>query len=282
MGKRLVEAGPSVFYLAVILACFSFVGRTVPCARCLVGFLELKYNRIWRQAGFLKVPLGEKLHRRINRVGERKKMKKVDWTRWKRAKHFQYFKGLDFPHFNVTAHVELTDFLPAIRERKESFFLCMVYTVAKVANEIPEFRLRIRGDEVVEHETVDPSFTIMTQEGIFDFLEVPYVNELSVFLAKAREMKEAAEMGQRVKPQERDDVIYMTSLPWVSFTSIMHPVHLSPCDSIPRFAWGKYFEENGKIKLPFSVQAHHALMDGQHIGQYFMRLQEKLNDFHLE
>ncbi|MGK0468500.1 MAG: nitroreductase [Clostridium sp.] len=33
---------------------------------------------------------------------------------------------------------------------------------------------------------------------------------------------------------------------------------MNPVDSIPRISWGKYFEESGKIKLPLSVQAHHA------------------------
>ena len=53
---------------------------------------------------------------------------------------------------------------------------------------------------------------------------------------------------------------------------------MNPADSIPRIAWGKYFEENGKIKLPLSVQAHHSLVDGVHVGQYFNKVQEILDN----
>ena len=53
---------------------------------------------------------------------------------------------------------------------------------------------------------------------------------------------------------------------------------MNPVDSIPRISWGKYFEESGKIKLPLSVQAHHALVDGIHVGQYFNTIQEILDD----
>jgi chloramphenicol O-acetyltransferase type A len=53
---------------------------------------------------------------------------------------------------------------------------------------------------------------------------------------------------------------------------------MNPVDSIPRIAWGKYFEENGKIKLPLSVQVHHALVDGLHVGQYFNAIQEILDN----
>jgi chloramphenicol O-acetyltransferase type A len=76
----------------------------------------------------------------------------------------------------------------------------------------------------------------------------------------------------------RDDLLYITSIPWVSFTGITHPVHMNPVDSIPRISWGKYFEEYNKIKLPLSVQVHHALADGVHMGQYFNNLQEILNN----
>ena len=52
----------------------------------------------------------------------------------------------------------------------------------------------------------------------------------------------------------------------------MHPV-----DSIPRVSWGKYFEDNGKIKMPISVQVHHAMMDGLHVGRYFEMIQDILD-----
>jgi Chloramphenicol O-acetyltransferase len=53
---------------------------------------------------------------------------------------------------------------------------------------------------------------------------------------------------------------------------------MNPVDSIPRISWGKYFEEVGKIKLPLSVQAHHALVDGIHVGQFFNTFQEILDN----
>jgi len=62
----------------------------------------------------------------------------------------------------------------------------------------------------------------------------------------------------------------------VSFTSFAHPTHLHPVDSVPRLAWGKRFEEGGRLKMPLSVQGHHALMDGLHMGQYYERVQEYL------
>ena len=58
----------------------------------------------------------------------------------------------------------------------------------------------------------------------------------------------------------------------------MHPIHWSPVDSVPRFAWGKFFEEGQSIKMPLSVQGNHALMDGLHAGKYYAELQDYLDN----
>jgi chloramphenicol O-acetyltransferase type A len=75
----------------------------------------------------------------------------------------------------------------------------------------------------------------------------------------------------------RDDLLFMTAIPWVSFTSFMHPLQLHPTDSVPRFAWGKFFEDGRSWKMPLSVQGHHALMDGIHVGRYLEELQGYLH-----
>jgi chloramphenicol O-acetyltransferase type A len=69
----------------------------------------------------------------------------------------------------------------------------------------------------------------------------------------------------------------MTAIPWVSFTSFTHPMHLQRADSVPRFAWGKFFEEDKCLKMPLSVQVHHALMDGVHVGRFYAEVQNYLH-----
>lgn len=75
---------------------------------------------------------------------------------------------------------------------------------------------------------------------------------------------------------ERDDLLFMSTIPWVSFTSFTHPMKLHPADSVPRFAWGKIFEKTGMLKMPLSVQGHHAVMDGVHMGRFYKKVQDFL------
>jgi len=73
---------------------------------------------------------------------------------------------------------------------------------------------------------------------------------------------------------ERDDYLYVSSLPWVKFTSISHPIHMHPVDCIPRLSWGKFSSEGNRVVMPLSAQVHHGLADGFHVGQFFSRFQE--------
>ena len=44
-------------------------------------------------------------------------------------------------------------------------------------------------------------------------------------------------------------------------------------NATPLFDWGKYYEKNGRIMIPISVQVHHSFVDGMHVGQFVDRLQ---------
>lgn len=203
----------------------------------------------------------------------------IDINSWNRKDHYNYFKQLSYPHFSICANVDITRFYKYIKEKESPFFISMIFTATKTANCIKELRLRIREDKVVEHKIVSPSFTVMVEGGVFSFCTVKFTDEFNDF--RTNTSKEIEKVKSKLCLEDesgRDDLLYITSIPWVSFTSITHPIHLNPVDSIPRISWGKYFEEGGKYKLPLSVQVHHALADGVHVGQYFNTIQEILDN----
>ncbi|MBC8331992.1 MAG: chloramphenicol acetyltransferase [Anaerolineae bacterium] len=206
-------------------------------------------------------------------------MRYLDLENWPRRQHFAIFNAFDYPHFNLTANVDVTMLLASAKQAQISFTVAAVHSLARAANEIEEFRYRIRGSKVIVHETVHPSFTMLNHDELFSFCTVEYAPEFGEFQARAIERIAAVKQNLILEDEPgQDDLLFMTGIPWVSFTSMMHPIHMSPVDSVPRIAWGKFFEERGRKKMPVSVQVHHALMDGLHMGRYFMRLQELLDD----
>jgi len=206
-------------------------------------------------------------------------MKVIDIDNWKRKDHYKFFKQFDYPHFSISGNVDITNYYKHIKENELPFFISMLYASTKAANGIKEFRQRIREDKVIEHEIINPSFTMMSEDELFSFCTVKFMDDFNEF--KSNTLKEMEKTKTNIKIEDeldQDDLLFITSIPWISFTNLTHPINMNPVDSVPRVAWGKYFEENGKIKLPLSVQAHHAFIDGIHIGQYFNDFQEILDN----
>ena len=171
-------------------------------------------------------------------------MRTIDLRSWSRREHFQVFRTFDIPHFNICANVDLTVFYPFIKQHGISFNIATVYILTRAANAIPEFRYRIRGEDVIEHEVVHPSSTIMGKDDVFSFCTMEYFEKFSDFAARNAEKIARVRERPRLLGEDkgRDDLLFMTAIPWVSFTSFMHPLKL-PVDSVPRFAWGKFFED---------------------------------------
>ena len=205
-------------------------------------------------------------------------MRYIDMQTWSRRHHFRLFGSFNHPHFNMCVNVDVTGFSPFVKRHGYSFTVAMVYLISRTANAIPEFRQRIRGDQVVEHDIVHPRFSILIDQDLFTFCAVEYAGEFSEFARMATRSIAAVKAHPTLEGNpERDDVLYMSPIPWVSFTSFTHPMQFHPADSIPRFAWGKSFQESETWKMPLSVQGHHAVMDGIHMGRYFETLQDYLH-----
>jgi chloramphenicol O-acetyltransferase type A len=201
-------------------------------------------------------------------------MREIDLESWPRRSHFEKFKDWHDPHFNICGNVDLSEFRPAVRDRGVSFTAAVVYLIARTANDIPEFRWRIRGDKVVEHETVHPSATVLVGEDLFSFCNLDFSSDFGQFAEHFVDRIAAVETEPTLAElTERDDLLFMTSIPWVSFTSFSHPIPTVPADSVPRMAWGRFFDAGDRVMMPLSVQGHHALMDGLHVGRYFERFQ---------
>ena len=205
-------------------------------------------------------------------------MRYIDMQTWSRRHHFRVFSSFNHPHFNMCVNVDVTACYPFVKRHGYSLTVAMVYVISRASNAIPEFRQRIRGDQVVEHEIVHPRFSILIDKDLFSFCAVEYAEDFSEFAARAT--KNVADVKARATLEdnpEEDDVLYMSPIPWVSFTSFTHPMQFHPADSIPRFAWGKSFQENDTWKMPLSVQGHHAVMDGIHMGRYYETVQDYLH-----
>lgn len=188
---------------------------------------------------------------------------------------------MDYPHYNICANIDITHFLAAVKAKNMSFYYAMIFAAADVLNKIEVFRYRIREDNVILHDMVHPSFTDITAgSDLFKMVTVDMEESIKNFVHKS-ETKSRNQKDYFVasEVEGRDDLIFITCIPWVSFTSISHTISFNKNDSVPRLAWGKHYADGDKIILPFSVQAHHSFVDGIHVGRYIEILQDYLDRF---
>lgn len=203
-------------------------------------------------------------------------MKTIIFDDSHRQKHFDFFRNMDHPHFGITAEVDITAFLNKVRSSAELRFTpALVYLIGRTALEITPFRWRLRGDEIVEHANLRPSFTVPTADSdVFSFCTVTYQQDPVAFHAHTVATIERMNDNPSFEDEAgADDYLFLSAFPWASFTSITHAMHYSPGDSVPRITWGKYFKREDKVLMPLAVQAHHALVDGSDLGKYYRQIQ---------
>jgi len=206
-------------------------------------------------------------------------MKILDLENWNRKELFYFFREYEQPFFNICADVDVTSLVRFTKERNISFFKASLYLSLKTANEIEPFRYRIRENKVIVHEVIDGGSTVLNEDETFSFGYFDYHPNFEKFEEKAtKELERLASQAKSVNPaDERDDLIHYSMIPWISFTSFTHARKPAKEDSVPKIVFGKYTKKNDSVKMPVSVEVHHSLMDGIHVGKFFELFQVFVN-----
>ncbi|MEL6483768.1 MAG: chloramphenicol acetyltransferase [Bacteroidota bacterium] len=202
----------------------------------------------------------------------------LDLKNWNRYEHFKFFSAFDEPFYGITVRLDCTKTYQLAKQNKESFFLSYLHKSLVAVNSIANFRYRIEDGKVFEYQRIDASPTINRPDGTFGFSYLKYDADFKTFrdltLPVIQEVRESKGLVPGTAGQ---NVIHYSSLPWLDFTSLSHARHFSFGDSCPKISFGQMKETNGRFEFPVSIHAHHALVDGIHIGQFVERFQELLN-----
>jgi len=206
--------------------------------------------------------------------------KYLDVTNWARRDVFEFFHGFDKPYFNLCARLDVTRLLALLRDRPDvSVSLAYHYFALRVANEIEPFRYRLKEGKVLVYDVIHGGTTVLLPNETFALAYFNYDENFGKFIGEAeRAVKQVQSGDGAFRPSDRDDMIHFTVLPWVSFTSFSHARNWKREDSVPKIAFGKFTREKDSLLLPISVEVHHALVDGLHVGRYLARLEEVLSE----
>lgn len=204
--------------------------------------------------------------------------REIDFENWERRATFEFFREYKDPFFNMAANLDVTRLYHFCKDREMPFSIACLYFSIVTANAIREFRFRMTDGKVVEFDKVEATQTILNEDNTFSFCYFPMKDSLEEFVRTGIESREKYRALKTFDVEaDRIDMIYYSVIPWVSFTSFKHANSGNNSQTVPRMVFGKMFQDGDRRLMPFSVEAHHALMDGYHVGRYFNLFQEKLD-----
>lgn len=205
----------------------------------------------------------------------------LDLAQWPRRDAFAYFRDFDVPCFNICARLDVTMLKQHVRNAGiGSLSLAYHYLAIRLANEVPAFRYRLEGERVRVHEVVHGSTTVLRDDDSFGFATLEHAPDFSIFAARgALAIQRARLANARFEPSKSDEgVIHMTTLPWLHFTSYSNARKWGAGDSIPKIAFGRIDAQGERLWMPISVEVHHALVDGLHVGRLIESFEVALRD----
>ena len=205
----------------------------------------------------------------------------VDLSRWARKEHFEVFQSFAQSTINQTVLVDITVLLKHIKEVGWKFYPTIIFLLSKIVNTHAEFRMAMKNNELVIWNEIHPSYTIFHNETeTFSSLWSHYDGNIHHFQDVYSE--DVARYGNNLsywpKEEFRENVFFVSAIPWVSFTSFNINVANMQNFFAPMFTLGKYYQQDGKILLPLAVQVHHSVCDGFHVARLFNELQAMSDD----
>lgn len=197
----------------------------------------------------------------------------IDKSAWPRRAHYDFFASMSNPFYSLTFPVDVTALRAHVRANGLPFYPAMVYLTTCAMERVDAFHYRDRDGVIVRHDRLVPSFTdLRPGSELFHIVTLELGDGLADFCRRARERSRAQTEFLAGGPWDADQEVYFTCLPWFPITSLTNERDLVPSDGVPRAAWGRYEEREGRTVLSLNLELNHRFLDGVHVGQFYEAL----------
>lgn len=203
---------------------------------------------------------------------------KIDLDTWHRAVPYRHFTTKMRCVMSMTAEIDVTDFLAAVREKGYKFYPAMMWAVTAAVNCREE--LRMGRDAEGNPGIWDQLWPYYAHFHPEDQGVVKLVTAFSWDCGEfCRRFQEDLERYADKRWFEVDDVppnvFDLSCLPWTHYKNFDIHVFDDGTYLGPIIVWGKY-EKNaqGRINLPLTLNIHHAAADGYHLCRFFDDVKE--------
>jgi chloramphenicol O-acetyltransferase type A len=191
-----------------------------------------------------------------------------------RRAHLEFFRRYPSPFYTVSFELDATRLRAGLAERGASVYAGFVWAIHRALVEIPAFRTRLEGEEVVLYETLRVGLTVPAPGKTFSFATPSWDPDPDRFLPAAELEMTRASSSIDLSGGAAPDFAYYTALPKVPFTHFSHVPLPDPTAGQPEIAFGKFAERGGRLLVPLGIQVNHLYVDGADLGELHERAAE--------
>ena len=160
----------------------------------------------------------------------------IDLEKYDRKEHFIHYLNNVPCSYSMTVNIDITDLLKLTKERNYKLYPVILYAITKVV-----------------HKDNNTFSNIWTKyDSSFEKFYNNYEKDIQEY---------GNEKGFITKKCEENNLINISSIPWVTFTEFNLNLPRGEKYLLPIFTVGKFYEQSNKILLPLAVQVHHAVCD---------------------
>lgn len=213
--------------------------------------------------------------------------KEIDMKTYKKRNQYNWFHTFPDPTYGFSVDIDVDDLVKAAKARKESFFIAFLFLIMKAINSVPEMRLREEDGRVYLYDKINPSYTVMSDEGVYQNGGCELIEDYKGFYQAVRgsidalKKKKVSDELNMDAFSKRADVIYCSDNPMIDFVSMNHPIPANNYESmsVPRVVIGKYIKkEDGLFHVVVNITVSHTLVDGFPLSDCFNNLRSYCGD----
>lgn len=206
------------------------------------------------------------------------KYKYINLDNWDRKEYFNHYYKKVPCTYSMTVKLDIS----TIKEQNLKLYPTMLYVITKIVNKYDEFKTFIDNDgNIIIFDEMLPCYTIFNKQiNTFSDLWTKFDNDYNKFCTYYEE--DIKNFGNNIGMIAKDNIpinsFNISMIPWVTFEGFNLNIKEGWNYLLPIFTIGKYFNENNKYFLPLSIQVHHAVCDGFHIGRFINDLQNLVDN----
>ncbi len=178
----------------------------------------------------------------------------------------------------------MTELVRFSKETDTKFYLNFLYLLCKALNSRDDYKMAYlwQMDELICYDVINPiQYVFHEDTEVFTLVYTEYDENYDRFYEAAlqdlEKGKETREYG--LDAENHPNWFDASYISWLSYDALNIELPDGYLYFLPIVNWGKYSEEDGKLRMPVTVRMNHAIADGYMIANVFRLLEKEMDEF---